>query len=133
MSDRLARRAAVITAALLLSACAGSRYQPQTLSGTVATTTPRSQPVIHVRLLDEPSLGRPAALLGEQIINRPRSQPAPFALQYDGTAIMPGKQYDLDIEIFASGELAERATETLTAGPTGLPAQQEIHTQPVGK
>ena len=133
MSDRLARRAVVITAALLLSACAGSHYQPQTLTGTVATALARSEPVIHVRLLDEPSLGRPASLLGEQIINRPRSQPAPFALQYDGAAIMPGKQYDLDIEVFADGELAERATETLIAGPTGLPAQQQIHTQPIGK
>lgn len=126
-------RTALIATTLLLTACAGSHYQPRTLNGKVTLASRADDTVIRLRLLDEAGLGSAAALLGEEIINRPRHQPAPYALRYDGMAIQPDRHYELDVEVFSAGELKERATLPLNAGAQGLPDTQDVRTTPVGK
>jgi len=133
MLDHRLRRIAAIAVAVLLSACAGSHFQPKTLTGQITTKEKSGDTVIRLRLLTEAGLGTAPALLGEQILNRPSHRPAPYALQYDGQAIQPDTSYELDVEVFAGGELKERATQPLTASQSGLPDTQNIATSPVGQ
>lgn len=122
---------------LLLTACAGTHYQPQALTGQVAylekITLPTETTLVHLRLLNVSGSGGAAGLLGEQFINRPAHFPVPFAVRYDQLAISATGHYELNTQVYADGQLKMQNTTSLQPLAGSLPASVDVVVKSVGQ